>query len=108
MRAARISGASGVVRVHVAPNGLPTVRVGLATAGVRDAVERNRLRRRLREALRPQRGWLAGLDVVISAGSRVPEPPYSVLCADLERALTQAAMRAGKPDAPAPAGGRVR
>jgi ribonuclease P protein component len=55
------------MRVAVAPNVTGVARVGFAIPrALGGAVVRNRLRRRLRESLRPRLPELAGLDVVVS------------------------------------------
>jgi ribonuclease P protein component len=55
--------------VYLAPNDLGVVRVGITVSGrVGKAVVRNRVRRRLREALRRRRNQLQpGLDVLLIA-----------------------------------------
>ena len=58
------------MRAQLAANGLDVARVGYAIVGLRSAVQRNLLRRRLREAVRPQLAGLAGHDVVLVAGAQ--------------------------------------
>jgi ribonuclease P protein component len=56
------------ISVHVAPNGLPIHRLGLAVAKkmFRKAVARNRIKRIIREAFRHERPrWSGGLDIVV-------------------------------------------
>ena len=60
---------AGEVRAQAAGNGLDVARVGFALVGMRSAVRRNRLRRQLREAVRPLLAQLAGHDVVLVAGA---------------------------------------
>jgi ribonuclease P protein component len=57
------------VRVQLAGNGLDVARVGFALVGLRSAVARNRLRRRLRSAITPLLPQLAGHDLVFVAGT---------------------------------------
>lgn len=56
------------VSLHVTPNGLDQHRLGLAVAKkmFRKAVERNRIKRLIREAFRHERpAWKCGLDIVV-------------------------------------------
>ena len=88
----------GSVRVAVAPNPVGAIRVGFAISGVRTAVLRNQLRRRLRVAIRQPEAWqtvagndqAAGIDVVISAGIAATAIPYRRLAADVATALAAA------------------
>jgi ribonuclease P protein component len=72
-------------------HGRPRVAVIVPLCG-HTAVARNRVRRRLREALRT--GWLAaahatglGVDLVVRAKPAAYEASYGSLCTALERAL---------------------
>ncbi len=68
---ARRAAASPLLVVHLAPNRLGYSRVGLAVpAKLGSAVQRNRVKRRLREAARPLAAAGDGRDVVIVARPR--------------------------------------
>jgi len=79
--------------LHVAPNDLECARVGITVSGrVGKAVVRNRIRRRLREALRARLDSLAaGYDVLVVA--RPPSAQASWL--ELDAALESVLQRAG-------------
>jgi len=79
--------------LHVAPNDLERARVGITVSGrVGKAVVRNRIRRRLREALRARLDSLAtGYDVLVVA--RPPSAQASWL--ELDAALETVLQRAG-------------
>jgi ribonuclease P protein component len=79
--------------LHVAPNDLDHARVGITVSGrVGKAVVRNRVRRRLREALRARFGALAaGFDILVVA--RPPSAQASWL--ELNAALETVLQRAG-------------
>jgi ribonuclease P protein component len=85
----RRASAAGV-RVHVADNQQDVARVGFALVGLRSAVRRNLLRRRLREVIRPLLGGLAGHDVVITAGAEAAALGFG----DLRSAVASATARA--------------
>lgn len=68
VRRRRASGSTQALRVGVAENRFGVARVGFAIPkATGSAVVRNRLRRQLREALRPRLEALAGVDVVVTA-----------------------------------------
>ncbi len=79
--------------LHLAPNDLGRARVGITVSGrVGKAVVRNRIRRRLREALQARFGYLAaGYDVLVVA--RPASAAASWL--DLNAALDVVLQRAG-------------
>lgn len=82
-------------------NGGRTRRVGFAVSRqMRGAVQRNRVRRRLREAYRAARGGVetAGADVVVVARRAALTEPFEKLVRDLRSALDAIAerMRAGR------------
>jgi ribonuclease P protein component len=89
---------SAGVRAQLAHNGLNVARVGFALVGLRSSVRRNRLRRRLREAIRPLLGALAGHDVVLVTGAEAAELPYSALRAAVEASTERALRRAESAD----------
>lgn len=102
----------GAVRVQLRRNGLEVARVGISAAGLRTAVERNLLRRRLRETLRPRLAELRGHDLVLIAGAQAAQLPFSALelavvhC--LSRGRRHLAERAGAGTAETGENGQVR
>ena len=78
------------MRALVRASGHDDARVGLAVVGLRSAVVRNRLRRRLREAVRPLLASLRGHDLVLAAGADAAPLPF----ADLRVAVATAVERA--------------
>ena len=78
------------VRAQLARNDVAAARVGFALVGLRSAVERNLLRRRLRAAVRPLLDRLAGHDLVLVAGVEALGLPF----AGLSDAVQSAAGRA--------------
>jgi ribonuclease P protein component len=93
VRTEGLRAASDGVRVQVASNGLDVARVGLAIVGVRSAVRRNRLRRRLRDAVHPLLGAMAGNDVVVVAGGDAERLPFGGLRDALAIAIGRALQR---------------
>ena len=90
-----------------APNHLERTRFGFSTGRrLGGAVVRNRVRRRLREALRASESRIRpGWDVLIVARPASAAAPYSALVAALERVLVDARVMdsgAAAPDAAAP------
>ena len=80
------------VLYHAAGEGSPVPRIGFAVGKrIGGAVVRNRVRRRLREAVRPLIGRLAACDVVIVARPAAVGAGVE----DLGRAIAQAASGAG-------------
>jgi ribonuclease P protein component len=73
-----------------------SLRVGLTVGKVLgDAVERNRIKRRMREAVRVS--WLpetAAIDVVFNPRKSVLQLPFGDLCVEVERGLKLAIQRA--------------
>ena len=84
--------------MHVAANNVDVARIGFALVGLRSSVGRNRLRRRLREAVRPLLGCLAGHDVVIVAGLEAAQLGFSDLRDAVEATTARALGRAGSAD----------
>ena len=78
--------------LHVAPNELDRARVGITVSGrVGKAVVRNRVRRRLREALRARFGTLTpGFDVLVVARPPSAQASWQELNAALETVLQRA------------------
>lgn len=78
--------------VYIASNDLDHTRVGVTVSGrVGKAVVRNRVRRRLREALRDRFGTLpVGKDVLIMARPASADASWPELCAALDSVLARA------------------
>ena len=78
--------------LYIAPNELNRSRVGITVSGrVGKAVVRNRVRRRLREALRTRLSRLApGTDVLVVARPASAEASWAELCAALDTVLGRA------------------
>jgi ribonuclease P protein component len=88
----RRASAAGV-RVHVAVNQHDVARVGFALVGLRSAVRRNLLRRRLREVIRPLLGGLAGHDLVVTAGAQAAALSFPELRSAVAGAIARALHR---------------
>ncbi|HXZ99270.1 MAG TPA: ribonuclease P protein component [Candidatus Binatia bacterium] len=100
----------GAVRVDAARRADGGLRVGLSTPGMRRAVERNRLRRRLREALRCL-GPADGYDLVVSSDAGALGLPFAELSRQVAEAAGRAMEMAARPPAgepPRPASGRAQ
>jgi ribonuclease P protein component len=99
LRRGRRSSSSTLV-VHALP-GSAGVRVGFAVSrGVGGAVVRNRVRRRLREAIRAQLGSLEGRgawDLVVRATPKAATATYAELCSDTSAALASRLFAADSP-----------
>ena len=89
VRAGGLRASFAGIRAQLAGNDLGVARVGFALVGIRSAVDRNLLRRRLREAIRPLLSSLAGHDLVIVAGADGLERPFG----DLQVAVRAAVVR---------------
>ncbi len=89
--------------IHVRPNGLETVRLGIAV-GRRfgGAVARNRLRRRLRESVRELTAQITpGVDLVLVPRSGAAGARFSALREDVKIALANAGVWRGESGGPA-------
>ena len=93
VRAEGLRASASGVRAQLAGNHLEVARVGFALVGLRSAVQRNLLRRRLRDAVRPLLETLAGHDLVLVAGSEALGLPFSGLRDAVEVAATRALDR---------------
>jgi len=91
--------------VFFRPNDLPQTRFGFSIKkALGNAVVRNRMRRRIREAVRGHRQEIpAGWDIVIHPKSSVARAEFSALTADLLR-LLQGATNSLSHDAVQPSG----
>jgi len=89
----RCVGRAGTVRVQAAPNGRDEARLGLSVPGMAGAVERNRVRRRLREAARGLHDH-HGYDLIVSADAAALRIPFSLLRDQVEAAARGAVGRA--------------
>ena len=88
--------------LYLAPNDLDLTRVGITVSGrVGNAVVRNRVRRRVREALRARLPHLlAGRDLLVVARPRAAQASWADLNLALDAVLTRAGAFATS-DAPA-------
>lgn len=93
VRTQGLRASSNGVRAQVAGNGSDVARVGFALVGVRSAVRRNLLRRRLRAAVAPLLVELAGHDLVLVAGHEALELPFAALRAGVADATSRALDR---------------
>jgi ribonuclease P protein component len=93
VRTQGLRASSNGVRTQVARNGSDVARVGFALVGVRSAVRRNLLRRRLRAAVAPLLVELAGHDVVLVAGHEALELPFAALRAGVADTTARALDR---------------
>jgi ribonuclease P protein component len=85
--------------LYVVPNDLARTRVGITVSGrVGKAVVRNKVRRRLREALRTRLPRLAsGTDVLVVARPPSAAAGWLELCHALDRLLAQAGATSASP-----------
>ena len=86
--------ATTLVVLHALPNGLGTARLGIAVGGrFGPAVARNRLRRRLREAVRWHRARIdAGADLVVVPRAAAAGAAYADLRDGVGAALEAAGL----------------
>lgn len=105
IRGGRRAGRGGLV-VHLAERVTPvqhqavvdnppaTARAGFVVPkAVGNAVVRNKVRRRLRHALRDRLGQLGGVDLVVRVAPAAANRPYPSLVADLDSAIRAAQGR---------------
>ena len=93
LRAHGVEERAGGLRVRAAGNGLAVSRCGFAVIGARSAVQRNRVRRRLRAATRPLAAALPGLDVLTAVPAAWASRPATDLDRELRRAWSQLELR---------------
>jgi ribonuclease P protein component len=93
LRASGVDVRHGGLRLRAAANGLAQSRVGFAIVGSRSAVERNRLRRRLRAAVVDRLVEWPGADILISVPGTWSRRPYAALAGDLEQAWARGKRR---------------
>ncbi len=86
-----------VMALYARPNGLPMTRIGIAVGrGAGNAVRRNRMRRRVREAIRLEQDRVAGgFDVVLVPRVSAAEAPLTALRAAVRALLLQAGVARG-------------
>jgi ribonuclease P protein component len=101
VRTWRCVGRAGMVRVQAARNGRDDARLGLSVPGMASAVERNRVRRRLREAARGLHAH-RGFDLIVSTDATALRVPFSMLSSQIEVAARAAVDRARVASGPAP------
>jgi ribonuclease P protein component len=99
----RAAASDGVLLVFACENQLPHARIGLSVSRkVGGAVQRNRWKRRLREAFRLNREKLPrGVDLVV-----IPKAEREPLLPDLASSLVRLAQRATRRLAPHAPGGK--
>ncbi len=85
--------------VFFRPNGLPRTRLGITVPSrVGNAVVRNRLKRRLREAFRLNRAAIpAGWDIVVNPREAVAKASFTSLVKELLRVFPSQAPRSRGP-----------
>ena len=100
MRSEGRSWAHPYLVMHARPSGLARLRVGVAVGKkLGGAVRRNKVRRRIREWLRPRLSELpSGWDVILTARAPAAEATF----ADLGRAIDELLARANLPPTDAP------
>jgi ribonuclease P protein component len=97
--------------LYFLPNALGHPRLGItASRKVGEAVERHRLKRRIREIYRrsAERRQLPGVDVVVHLKSEAKEVAFSALRVELERLLRAVAAASSRRQSGDPAGEKSR
>ena len=81
--------------MYVRPNGLTQARVGIITSArvAPRAVDRNRMKRMVREAFRVARQRLPGVDVVVQLRRLPPAESAAMARAEVVRVLEELAAR---------------
>ena len=87
----RCSASSEFLQIFAKPNNLSHSRLGLVVAGKieRLAINRNRVKRLLREAFRARQSDLTGLDIVVRLRGRVSYSNSLQLAVEAERLMVQ-------------------
>ena len=87
----RCSASSEFLQIFAKPNNLSHSRLGLVVAGKieRLAINRNRVKRLLREAFRARQSDLTGLDIVVRLRGRVSHSNSLQLAVEAERLMVQ-------------------
>ncbi|MFN2452394.1 MAG: ribonuclease P protein component [Candidatus Dormibacteria bacterium] len=109
--AGRTAARSGHVKISVAANGGLPMRAGFALRGIRTAVLRNRLRRRLRAVVGERAPLCDGVDVVVAAGAEAAGQSFGELSADVVSCLDRLvpiALSRPQPSPPARRGSRAQ
>lgn len=75
-------------------NGGEGVRLGYSVAKAKNAVQRNRVRRRLRAAVQSMISELVGSDVIVSATGEAACSPFDALRSDVQFAVRKAKSHA--------------
>ena len=89
MRKAGRRAAAGAVRMVALPTPHSDCHVGIAAAGVCSAVERNRVRRRVRAAWREAAHGVGGLDVLVRVSGDAAGRRFTELVDDVRRCLLE-------------------
>ena len=92
---------SGVLLVYAIPNELPFSRIGLAVnRRVGNAIRRNKIKRRIREAFRLHRHeWPLGYDWMVVVRPHQPQSTeaYALVLSHITRRLDEACHRKNEP-----------
>jgi len=83
-------GRNGQIRAWTMDNGSDFMRVGFSVTGCKTAVQRNRVRRRIRSAVSRIASTLCGFDTVLSAPASADQVNFSALSQDVEIATAKA------------------
>ncbi len=95
VRAERRAVADRLLRVQARPNGLEHPRFGISAGRhLGNAVDRNRVRRRLREAARGELAGLFPYDLVLIPTREAVASPYSALAGSLHHHLERLGVSA--------------
>jgi ribonuclease P protein component len=83
-------GRNGQIRAWTMENGSNQMRVGFSVTGCKTAVQRNRVRRRIRSAVSRIASALRGFDTVLSAPASAAQADFAALSQDVEVAAAKA------------------
>jgi ribonuclease P protein component len=89
----RVAGAAFTLLAVANTLGHPRLGVALSKRQVRRAVERNRIRRQLRESFRLHQHQLGGIDIVVLGRAGVDALSTQVLRSAIDRSLEELAKR---------------